>query len=422
MGELRARGRPFVARVRVGADDAVGEELERLGMRDEDGKTLPGMALHPIAVPDPAGLPEGFVIRQVTDAAGLADHYAIVVEAFGLPLEFARGIMPVEALAHESLYVGYVDGEPAATALTYTGDGTVGIYNVATREAWRRRGFGAAITRHAILDAAVDGATVAILQSSAAGRGVYESLGFREVVRYRILADAAGTRGRQRPGLAAGEPNAPPYAGEGTAQHAQVPSAVPTTAPAASQQGSDAWPRTASVTSRPVEVPLERREPVVERAQARDPLVDRGPARRDQGRQGGVRVEAVARVAPGRDLRRVRGGDVEAAQVDQQAKVLDVLGRVLAVRVRLPRGPRQPPRALVEPDGVRRHADPVRKLADPHVRSTLPGGFAVNRSAAAPAANGGAPARGPRRLRLGRDQRLQQPQRAAESHLPGPAR
>jgi GNAT superfamily N-acetyltransferase len=192
LGELRARGRPFVARVRVGADDAVAAELEQLGMRDERGEPLPGMALHPITFAGATTLPYGLVVRRITDEAGLADHYAIVVEAFGLPPEMARGIMPAEALAYEPLYVGYVDDEPVATALTYTGDGTVGIYNVATREAWRRRGFGAAITRHALREAAAVGAEVAILQSSAAGRSVYESLGFREVSRYRILVDTAG--------------------------------------------------------------------------------------------------------------------------------------------------------------------------------------------------------------------------------------
>jgi ribosomal protein S18 acetylase RimI-like enzyme len=189
VGELRARGRPFVARTRVGADDDAARELERLGMRDERAETLPGMALHPIRFEGDTTLPDGLVIRRVTDEAGLADHYAIVVEAFALPLEVARGLMPAEALAHEPVYVGYVDDEPVATALTYTGDGTVGIYTVGTREAWRRRGFGAAITRHAIRDAAEAGATVAILQTSAAGRGVYESLGFREVSQYRILVD-----------------------------------------------------------------------------------------------------------------------------------------------------------------------------------------------------------------------------------------
>jgi ribosomal protein S18 acetylase RimI-like enzyme len=204
VGELRARGRPFVARLRVGADDAVAEELARLGMREERGETLPGLALHPIAFPGEAALPDGLVIRRATEEAGLADHYAIVVEAFGLPLEIASGLMPAAALAHEPLYVGYVDGEPAVTALTYTGQGTVGIYNVATREAWRRRGLGTAITRHAIVDAAATGATVAILQTSPAGRGVYESLGFREVMRYRILFDTVGLARAPDPGSASG--------------------------------------------------------------------------------------------------------------------------------------------------------------------------------------------------------------------------
>jgi len=200
VGELRARGRPFVARTRVGPDDGASAELERLGMRDERGETLPGMALHPIAFEDATELPDGLAIRRVTDEAGLADHCSIVAEAFGLPLEIARALMPDEALAHEPLYVGYVDDEPVVTALTYTGDGTVGIYNVATREAWRRRGFGAAITRHALLDAAAAGATVATLQSSSAGQGVYESLGFREVARYRILVDRGGDAAGPDPG------------------------------------------------------------------------------------------------------------------------------------------------------------------------------------------------------------------------------
>ena len=90
VGELRARGRPFVARTRVGADEDAAAELERLGMRDEGAETLPAMALHPITFTRATPPPDDLVIRRVTDEAGLADHYTIVVEAFGLPLEIAR--------------------------------------------------------------------------------------------------------------------------------------------------------------------------------------------------------------------------------------------------------------------------------------------------------------------------------------------
>jgi N-acetylglutamate synthase len=63
----------------------------------------------------------------------------------------------------------------------------VGVFNVATAEAFRRRGFGAAATRAVLREGLERGASVAILQSSPAGHGVYEALGFREVVRYRVF-------------------------------------------------------------------------------------------------------------------------------------------------------------------------------------------------------------------------------------------
>ena len=58
---------------------------------------------------------------------------------------------------------------------------------LATAGAFRRRGFGAAATRAVLRDGAERGASVAILQTSPLGHRVYEALGFREVVRYRVF-------------------------------------------------------------------------------------------------------------------------------------------------------------------------------------------------------------------------------------------
>jgi len=55
----------------------------------------------------------------------------------------------------------------------------VGLFNVATLPAHRRRGYGAAITERAVRDGLDRGARWAWLQSSTAGYGVYEKLGFR---------------------------------------------------------------------------------------------------------------------------------------------------------------------------------------------------------------------------------------------------
>ena len=55
----------------------------------------------------------------------------------------------------------------------------VGIFNVATPPAQRRRGYGAAVTARAVTDGLAAGAAWSWLQSSPPGYRVYESLGFQ---------------------------------------------------------------------------------------------------------------------------------------------------------------------------------------------------------------------------------------------------
>jgi len=64
-------------------------------------------------------------------------------------------------------------------------DRMLGVFGVATVPSARRRGVGAAITAHAVRDRAEE-ADVAFLQSSAMGRGVYASLGFRQVSTWEV--------------------------------------------------------------------------------------------------------------------------------------------------------------------------------------------------------------------------------------------
>ena len=150
------------------------------------------MALHPIpdAVASGPG-PDDLDVRQAVDAAGLEDHVAVVAAGFGMPIDMARRLVPVEELTIPGFapFVGYVGERPVATSLGYTANGTVGVYNVATVEDARRRGYGAAVTRRAIADGVARGATVAILQSSDMGRPVYAAMGFREVLAFRVFVD-----------------------------------------------------------------------------------------------------------------------------------------------------------------------------------------------------------------------------------------
>jgi ribosomal protein S18 acetylase RimI-like enzyme len=191
---LRATGDPFSARIRAGRDDALAVHLERLGLHEERSESFPGMALAPLDARALRGQEDAhdLDLRAIVDLDGLAAHHELLAEGFEMPLEIARRLVPPVALGLESftILVGFVDGVPATTASAWTAGDTVGVYNVASRATHRRRGLGSAATRAAILDGADRGATVATLQSTPAGHGLYASLGFREVMRYRTFVAA----------------------------------------------------------------------------------------------------------------------------------------------------------------------------------------------------------------------------------------
>jgi GNAT superfamily N-acetyltransferase len=77
-------------------------------------------------------------------------------------------------------YVGYLEGEPVATATVFLAAGVAGLYFVMTLPEARRRGIGAAITAAVLREARDSGVEYAVLGSSPAGRSVYAGLGFRE--------------------------------------------------------------------------------------------------------------------------------------------------------------------------------------------------------------------------------------------------
>ena len=189
---LRALGVPFTVHLRSDLDPATRTAAGRLGLAWTG--TLPGMAMRPRAAPD---APPGLTIRRAVDEAQLADHRAVAAAAFGMPPDLVARLMPPALLGNPAVrvYVGLEEGLPVASSLAFRTDEIVGIYNVATIDACRGRGYGTAMTWAAIADAA-PGIEVAILQASRAGRPIYERMGFRTVVEYDELEDAAGEPGR----------------------------------------------------------------------------------------------------------------------------------------------------------------------------------------------------------------------------------
>lgn len=81
--------------------------------------------------------------------------------------------------APQWFYVGYLAGQPVAASELTIGGWVVGMYNVCTLEAYRRRGFGMALTLRPLLDAREAGHGVGVLQAAEQGVGIYERIGFR---------------------------------------------------------------------------------------------------------------------------------------------------------------------------------------------------------------------------------------------------
>ena len=190
----RGRGDRFVVSLRVGPDDRCIALMSDLGLVPQsDDPWMPGMALYPVPTVGPPAAASGLEIRQVTDRAGLEDHITTAAAGFEMPVELIRAIMAETMLGRPAVvvYVGYVDGEPVTTGLGVRTGRTIGVYNIATVEAARKRGYGAAMTARIAIDGVAAGCDVAVLQASEMGRPVYERLGYRTVVEYMGYVDPA---------------------------------------------------------------------------------------------------------------------------------------------------------------------------------------------------------------------------------------
>ena len=75
-------------------------------------------------------------------------------------------------------YIGYLDEAPVTSGTLLFTEGMASIYNVSTPSAYRRRGFGAAITWLMFDQARERGHRDAFVWSSVLGRHVYQSVGF----------------------------------------------------------------------------------------------------------------------------------------------------------------------------------------------------------------------------------------------------
>lgn len=168
-----ATGLPYSLNARPGALAAL---AERRGMAAvEDVPLMRLDRLDAVAAPDLTirSLPPEEATRGV----------ALQAAAFQVPQAMFATLTTPRMLAAPGvrLYVGELGGEPVTTAMAFTIGDAVGIFNVATLPAHRRRGYGGAVTARAVADGLAAGGTWAWLEASQDGLHTYERLGFQTV-------------------------------------------------------------------------------------------------------------------------------------------------------------------------------------------------------------------------------------------------
>ncbi len=161
--------------------------FERGGLRG--ALQLPGMAADRL-LPPKRPLPE-LEIRRVADEPTRLAFCDIGCVCFHVPLQWFREIFLWKRLWEGDLvgYVAYFEGEPVATAATVLAGGAVGVYNVATLPAHRRRGHGEAVMRYALERARESsGCERSVLQATEHGLPLYLSMGYKTVTTVSVYA------------------------------------------------------------------------------------------------------------------------------------------------------------------------------------------------------------------------------------------
>lgn len=88
---------------------------------------------------------------------------------------------PLSMFPAMHFYLGTLHRTVVATGMLFVGSETVGMYDVATSIAYRRRGIGSAMFQHLLKDACSCNRHSCVLQASRDGLGIYVKAGFRTV-------------------------------------------------------------------------------------------------------------------------------------------------------------------------------------------------------------------------------------------------
>jgi ribosomal protein S18 acetylase RimI-like enzyme len=200
---FRERRRPFSWW--VGPADSPGNLgwiLEGLGLERAETELAMALPLREL----PAALPAvpGLEIRRVTGPAELETFARLSAANWTPPdphvMTFYRlaASALLDPASPQRLYLGYLDGEPVATAEATVAGGAAGLYNISTRPPCRGRGIGSMMTWRPLRDGLASGCDLGVLQAAPDGVSIYRRLGFSafgDITEFKPRSDAAAEEG-----------------------------------------------------------------------------------------------------------------------------------------------------------------------------------------------------------------------------------
>jgi GNAT superfamily N-acetyltransferase len=142
-------------------------------------------------------MPAGLAVKRIRSTDERRDLVKVLSAGFGAPTseggtelssEAFESFTPSLACALDpdvALLVGHLDGTPVASAFFYAVGNITGITGVATVPAYRRRGFGTALTWAALQAGLARGCTSATLAALGASFDLYRKMGFVHVCNHR---------------------------------------------------------------------------------------------------------------------------------------------------------------------------------------------------------------------------------------------
>ncbi len=149
--------------------------------------------------------PMGLTIKLVESADELQQFAGVLVRLFGTSDE-AQGVAAYFQRLSQFVpdhfpamryYIGLYQNQVVATGTLFVGSETIGIYDIVTDDAFRRKGIGSAMFSELLRQATGFGHRYAVLQASPDGIGIYARAGFKAVGNVRVFENRSLLIGRK---------------------------------------------------------------------------------------------------------------------------------------------------------------------------------------------------------------------------------